>query len=112
MMGKESKRKPLLLRRQIDASLMEWMAFENSFHRKKRTLEETPFTKDLQSIVAASGIKPASRRKQRRDEFLIKPNEPDSHMFHNFTRINSLFAAETQNLNGEKLPLLPDYLKC
>ena len=53
------------------------MAAEQAFQGKPGTLERTVFPQCLDGILAASGCETARRRRQRRDEPLVDPNEQD-----------------------------------
>ena len=65
------------LRHRIITASAQRMAAEQTFQGKPGTLERTVFPQCLDGILAASGCETARRRRQRRDEPLVDPNEQD-----------------------------------
>jgi hypothetical protein len=54
---------------------VQWVALANHFYCEPHALKDTMFLDRLSGVLGTGGRKPAGRRKERRDQPLVKTNE-------------------------------------
>ena len=75
-------RQVLVVRDGIVSAGVEGLATQDAFHRQPAAVDKSQVRNGFDRVLRARGHKAATRRQERREQFLIQSNERQSKVFH------------------------------